>query len=596
MIRKSIIFILLLSLSTLSAYSNTTTDNYRKLLNKSKIVAANHESALNQAYVQKADSLLQLNPSKQNLIAAEQVVFDICFSLDQQDNHHDVISYISYCQPILKEIIPDEKEAYSIYINILDQYGVAYQNIGLASQGMNIFFKALALAEYKNLKSETTVLYNNIAATYAEQHQYAKADSIYTKAIRINEELKDKEKLFVNYNNLSVLASKQNDHNKALEYAFLAIHQLKARKDSSMIMLMLRNISGIYLHKGERKLALQYLQEVKSYQEKHNEHRYLMNTYNMMAEIYIQQEDSFLYYLKKTLKVAHQNNSITDNTGILFRLSSFYEKKKDYAQANFYLKQYANIRDSILASDKQTQVDNLLNMYLEEQQQHTKIEQIQQEQTKTIRLMRIISVISVMIILFGFIYGILKLRKERKNYFNKVRRHLRKRQDMLSGQRDRIMSLIDEIEKKNELLNLNEKKRTVLSLQAIRSQEFIMVLIEELKQLLLELNPRDNNTKKHIRDIISRLNQMSNDSTQKEFIDSFENIYQKFYDTLSAKYPNLTIRELRLCALIHIGLSNKEIADITFREIRSVEAARNRLRKKLALSQYEDLSKFLMQF
>lgn len=53
---------------------------------------------------------------------------------------------------------------------------------------------------------------------------------------------------------------------------------------------------------------------------------------------------------------------------------------------------------------------------------------------------------------------------------------------------------------------------------------------------------------------------------------------------------------MRLCAFIRLGLSTKSIADITFREVRSVESARNRLRKKFGLQQQDSLVTFLHQF
>ena len=68
------------------------------------------------------------------------------------------------------------------------------------------------------------------------------------------------------------------------------------------------------------------------------------------------------------------------------------------------------------------------------------------------------------------------------------------------------------------------------------------------------------------------------------------------YENLNEEYPTITMKEMRLCALLRLGLSTKEIADITFKEVRSVESARNRLRKKLQISQTEDLQKFLMNF
>ena len=497
---------------------------------------------------------------------------------------------------MLKELSAGNKDTKSTYINLLDLYGMAYKEIGLINQGMNILFRALALAEHKQLQIETAILYNNIAATYMQQGRFSKADSLFTKATLINENLKDKSKLFVNYNNLSVAATKQKDYNKALEYAFLAMHQLDTRSDSDLVILMQRNIGGIYLHQNQPSLALQQLTAVKHYQERHQQTNYLPNTYNMLAEIYQHNDDSLKHYLLKALNTAILEKSEEDYSGILYKLANLYERKKDYRTANRYFKQYTTIKDSLLSSNEESQVNSLLHMYLEEQKQHQKIESIQLQQYQTLKQMRIVLSAATILVLLTVLYSLLRLRKEKKRYYNKIRNLLRKRQDMLTSQRDKIITLIEKLEQKENEINLCQNKQTVLSLQAIKNQEFTTGINEELKQLLLELNPRDTQTKRHIRDILSQINQMSNDSTQKEFVNSFENIHQKFYDTLSTNYPTLTIRELRLCALIRIGLSNKEIADITFREIRSVEAAKNRLRKKLALPQQEDLAHFLIQF
>ena len=69
-----------------------------------------------------------------------------------------------------------------------------------------------------------------------------------------------------------------------------------------------------------------------------------------------------------------------------------------------------------------------------------------------------------------------------------------------------------------------------------------------------------------------------------------------FYKVLLDKYPSLTAKDLRLCVLLRLGLTTKEIADITCKEIRSVESARNRLRRKCELSQEVDLFKFFNRF
>lgn len=75
----------------------------------------------------------------------------------------------------------------------------------------------------------------------------------------------------------------------------------------------------------------------------------------------------------------------------------------------------------------------------------------------------------------------------------------------------------------------------------------------------------------------------------------FEQVHPSFYKNIEEKCPDLTIKEKRLCAFLRLGLSTKDIASITFTEVRSVESARNRLRKKLDIASDESLIEFLSQ-
>ena len=158
------------------------------------------------------------------------------------------------------------------------------------------------------------------------------------------------------------------------------------------------------------------------------------------------------------------------------------------------------------------------------------------------------------------------------------------------------MRCAEALRAKDEAFAQSEKKCTVMALQALRVHEFTDSLSAGIKQLLLKLNVRDTETRKALRDVLYDISRMDNDSALKEFVSSFENINSRFYDSLSVDYPNLTARELRMCALLRLGLSSKEIAGITFREVRSVEAVRNRLRKKFGLEQSENLVDFLKRF
>ena len=112
----------------------------------------------------------------------------------------------------------------------------------------------------------------------------------------------------------------------------------------------------------------------------------------------------------------------------------------------------------------------------------------------------------------------------------------------------------------------------------------------------MELNPRENAKKEHIRELMSQLRSQSNDNSDTEFKYYFEQVYSSFYDNLLRNYPSLTARDLRLCAFLRLGLSTKEISIITFREVRSVESSRNRLRKKMNIPADADLTEFFSHF
>gem|GEM_PF-554460 len=72
------------------------------------------------------------------------------------------------------------------------------------------------------------------------------------------------------------------------------------------------------------------------------------------------------------------------------------------------------------------------------------------------------------------------------------------------------------------------------------------------------------------------------------FLPRFKEIYPEFFDKFIRIYPEITSDQLKFCALVKLHFSTKEIAEITFITIRSVETKRMRLRKKLKISPEED--------
>ncbi len=69
------------------------------------------------------------------------------------------------------------------------------------------------------------------------------------------------------------------------------------------------------------------------------------------------------------------------------------------------------------------------------------------------------------------------------------------------------------------------------------------------------------------------------------FMIYFEQVNQRFFETLFRICPTLTKTELRMCAFIRSGMNTKEIASATNRSIRTVDCIKYNLRKKLDISE-----------
>ena len=70
--------------------------------------------------------------------------------------------------------------------------------------------------------------------------------------------------------------------------------------------------------------------------------------------------------------------------------------------------------------------------------------------------------------------------------------------------------------------------------------------------------------------------------------------HEEFVERLSKKYPLLTSKDIKLSIYLKMNLSSKEIAPLMNISFRGVELHRYRLRKKLGITQEENLSKFMI--
>lgn len=193
-----------------------------------------------------------------------------------------------------------------------------------------------------------------------------------------------------------------------------------------------------------------------------------------------------------------------------------------------------------------------------------------------------------LLLLWGVVQGGL-------HYYLKYQR--RQEQALLEAERLAEQQRLQQM--KNEMLEAElQNKNNELTLQTTalaKRNQVMQSLLKELddqKEKLGERYPNKfyNRMKTLIEDNIN------NQSDWVLFESYFNSAHQNFMDRLRDTYPDLTPGDFRICCLLRMNLSTKEIASLLNISVRSVELRRYRLRKRLALDGEANLVDFLSSF
>lgn len=357
--------------------------------------------------------------------------------------------------------------------------------------------------------------------------------------------------------------------------------------------------SCFQLHTPEHKPLLRYLQFEKAFQlnaERKYEaalgifedllpwfaefqpgYRVLLKTY--MGDTYIALNDmeKAEQSYRDALQISTTFNSHKDFSPLIHqRLSNLYLERGDYLEAYNQLKA-EKMLDAAYFDSRSANNRPLLEIqdaYRAEQERITELLQEKrltelEHKSSLWLLQRIILVVSI---LFVILISIL--------YFNYVRSKHRTEKQMIKREREL------EIQKVNELIEMKNKELAASTLKLIQKDEFLSNLKEKLAQQNGDLSARN------VKQIVRSINSSSSQNWE-EFEARFIAVNQDFYQRLEVKFPKLTQGDKRLCALIKLDFSSKDMAKLMGISVESVHTNRYRLRKKLDLERDINLTEFI---
>jgi len=137
--------------------------------------------------------------------------------------------------------------------------------------------------------------------------------------------------------------------------------------------------------------------------------------------------------------------------------------------------------------------------------------------------------------------------------------------------------------------SLLEKNRDVAT-SAIKIDGYVR-LLSEVNSVLENVD--DDESKEAIKKLLNKIKRhmLADVTAQRDvFEEHFDILNDDFIKKLKAKYPNLTFDELKMCALLKMNLSSKEIAQKLNLSLRGIETKRYRIRKKMNLDRKTNLN------
>lgn len=197
-----------------------------------------------------------------------------------------------------------------------------------------------------------------------------------------------------------------------------------------------------------------------------------------------------------------------------------------------------------------------------------------------IRTNTIISVLAVFVLCAIVITLFLFLKKQRR--IQKQQQEITQLQEN-NWQLHQKALLQEQMVLQNEI-DFKESQLSAMAVQMSRRNELINALKENIGPAYLQQNQE-----------IQKMLQIgqSRDNEWDEFQLSFESLNKNFRQKLLAKFPDISPNEIKICCLIKMNLSIKEMANILNIAPDSVKTARYRLRKKLGLQTEDNFAAFI---
>ena len=456
-------------------------------------------------------------------------------------------------------------------INSLCQLSGLYDNVLDYGKSYDGYWEALILADQSDDNISKSRIYQELGWLYTAYRREEESLRYFNMSLKLKKKLFKEKKISRDYlvsNYFAIVNCYRVNHNFAMAKTYLDSCELSLKKIGlNKKSYYVETEKGYFdAVAGNYESALNTLQDTKEFFEKENP-SYLTIVHFLIGEVHTLKgdlEEAIMYY-KESLRFSEMYNKHLGYK--LFNydaLSELYYNQNNYKEAFFYKNKAQELNENIFGrkSKNHKHLFEIKDRYrLQKEKEKALLKEIRIEKLEDQKRIGFLqNILMGVVVVFMFLYGVLLFRNLR-------RKHKLEKQ------------------KTNEIMMSKNRELTASALQLIEKEEFIT----KLKQ---NISKSDGIDPKAIHNMLKGF-QNSPGGNWKEFEARFTSINQTFYKKIRTKYPDLGQTDLKLCALVKLGFSSKEMSSLLGITIESVHTSRYRLRKKLKLEKGENLIDFM---
>ncbi len=493
-----------------------------------------------------------------------------------KDKENEAFNYFWQAhQQAIKENNTADKAESLLYLGICSYGSSLEKGLQFATQSLNEYKKVAKInpeigkiGRYKCLQLISTI--------YARQKKYIDAMRLSKEVVA---ELKNKKDnsgtLGLAYNSLGSLFELKNQKDSSEVFYKLALNEFEYANNIAYLPSSYCKIGTLALQKGQKENSWKYYNKALTLAQTSQNKQAIVNTQIALGQWFLTFENNNVI-AEKNFNIAWQlSKSLTDKTFEIKAIEALIEvknKQGNYFEVAQLQNKVIQIKDAFYSFERE-QIVKSLEVQFEVAEKDRKLELVSKENQVSSLTNYLLGTI-VLLFTIGFLYF----------------RRIYKRDKLLLSTKEKLVIALEDQKKLKQLqfendIDHKESQLSAITIQMLQKNE----IIEEIKEVIQK---KEINSEAQLSKIVKRY--ATQDSNWNDFDKNFESVNKNFYSKLKQKYPDISANDLKICALIKLNLSIKEMASILNISPDSVKTARHRLRKKLQLTTEENLTDFIL--